>query len=410
MKDSSRCRCTVPAVVANINNIMGLSMIRTLGRGGVPVWGVVGSGSCHEPYGNTVRRSRYLARCQVFDDRNYESGLIDCLLRLGEESESPPVLFPASDTDMIMVSAHREQLQKRFRILMPPHSMLEILLNKDRFQRLAEDRELPVPATFRVAEGSAIAGVASQVRYPCIVKPPWRDAEWIHRHGNTKVLRCESAAELRAACEEVLPACGRLAVQEIVTGPESNIVCSFAYLNERSEALAMFLCRKLRQFPPYFGNTALAEGVSEDSVAALTEQICRALGLVGYVSIEFKKDVVDGCYKILEITPSRLNRQAGVADVSGVPIPICWYRHLTGQALPEITAKTGLRWVSEVNDLRSMRWYLRSGEWSWGSWLKSYARVRRCELFAWDDLMPVFGLAQTAVCSRFRKEKQSGGS
>jgi D-aspartate ligase len=390
-----------PAVVANINNIMGLSIIRSLGREGVPVWGVYGSATHREPYAEVAPRSRYLVRRQVFDDGDYEKGLIECLLRLGEEAESPPVLFPVSDLDMILISSHREALQRRYRLLMPPHALLDALLNKDRFQRLAEERALPVPVTFRAESGAEVAAIAGRVRYPCLVKPPWRDAAWLLRRGNTKVLRCESPDELQAAGEEVLQACGRLAVQELVAGPESNIVCSFAYLNERSEPLAMFVCRKLRQFPPYFGNTALAEGVQDEAAAELTAGICRTLGLVGYASVEFKRDLKDGLYKILEITPSRINRQAGIADASGVSIPSCWYRHLTGQAPPAAKATPGLRWVSEVNDLRAARWYWGSGEWSFVNWLKSYRGIARWELFARDDLKPFFALGLSAARSRF---------
>jgi hypothetical protein len=67
--------------------------------------------------------------------------------------------------------------------------------------------------------------------------------------------------------------------------------------------VGIFTSRKIRQFPPHFGNSSLVQHVHEPKVVELTAQICWQLGLVGYVSIEFKQDARDGAFKIIELTP-----------------------------------------------------------------------------------------------------------
>jgi hypothetical protein len=51
-------------------------------------------------------------------------------------------------------------------------------------------------------------------------------------------------------------------------------------------------------------------------------------------------------------------------------------------------AKIGPKWISEVNDVRAFFTYRSSPGFSLSSWVKSYAGVRGCEIFARDDLRP----------------------
>jgi predicted ATP-grasp superfamily ATP-dependent carboligase len=164
--------------------------------------------------------------------------------------------------------------------------------------------------------------------YPCIIKPGWRNEAWQRQHGNDKVVVVNNPDELLDRLRSLYDRFEHLVVQEIVPGSERNIVCSFTYLTEESEPLGIFTSGKIRQFPPNFGNSSLVQQVSEPQVVALTVRICKQLGLVGYASIEFKKDERDGTYKVIEITPCRFNRQAGLADAAGLCLPYVWYCHV----------------------------------------------------------------------------------
>jgi predicted ATP-grasp superfamily ATP-dependent carboligase len=150
----------------------------------------------------------------------------------------------------------------------------------------------------------------------------------------------------------------------------------------------MFLCRKIRQYPPDFGNTSLAEAVSAPEVEQISRRICKQLALVGYVGIEFKRDPRDNAYKILEITPSRIDRQAGLSDACGINIPYLWYAYLLGLNVKAGVSEKPYRWASEVNEVRSLGRYLKRREWTIINWLRSYRNVRRWEVFAGDDLFP----------------------
>jgi predicted ATP-grasp superfamily ATP-dependent carboligase len=383
----------IPAVIVNANNIMALSILRSLGRRGIPVICIFGKSNRREPYYNIISSSRYVAKKYFFQEDESGDNLVQCLIGLSiNKAEEKSVLFPVGDADMICISMKRGLLKNKYRLLMPAHGTLENLLCKEKFFEFATRNALPIPRTYIINQGTDIEKVGKEARFPCVLKPSWRNSHWLRRYRNEKVLHVAGAKELNDKFQEISRHVSGFVLQEVVAGGEDQILCSFVYLNEFSEPLAMFMCKKLRQFPRRFGNTALAESVFDPEVARLTVSICKKLELVGYASIEFKRNSDDGCYKILEITPSRLNRQVGLADAAGMNIPYIWYCHQVGKTLEVKDYNLATRWLSEVNDFRALSEYIRAKEYTLKTWINSYRGIRSCEVFAKDDLNPLLKL------------------
>lgn len=377
----------VPAVVIDAGAPSALDVVRALGFRGVPVTGVFCDPSNRAFYARITRASRYLRTSVTVRDGE---GLVATLLRLGSELPVGTVLITLGDTEMLAVSRAREELAPFFRLCMPPREMIEALLDKSRFAELANEHGIPVPRTFPVSDESTLQVAVEYTRFPCIIKPPWRDRQWSRSQGTLKVFRARNCTELIAGGRKLLRHYDHGIVQEEVTGPETNLFCAFAFLDERSEPVTLSVCRKMRQYPPYFGNTALAESVVQPEVEQLTRDICRRLGLVGYASIEFKREPETGRWLVLEITPCRVDRQAGVTEIARRSVVAAWYATLAGSAPdPVRPLRIGVRWASPSNDLRSLRTYLHNREWSLFAWLWSYLRVRRCEVFSLRDPWPL---------------------
>ena len=385
-----------PALVVNANNIAALLPIRVLGRKGIPVTCVFGRG-LRSQYAPVVRASRFVANVQTFDETDYEANLVQCLCDIGKASRDKAVLYPASDLDMIVISGNRHRLEAHYHLLMPPHPLLMNLLNKDWFYPFAAERGIPVPRTLQVNRPSELDAAARKVGFPCIVKPAWRDEAWQTYYGNQKVLKVHDADELRLVCRCLHERQYELTVQEIIPGPERNLLCTFTYLNERSESLGIFTSTKVRQFPPHFGNSSLVKQVNEHAVVQLTTHICKQLGLVGYASIEFKKDDRDGSFKVIEITPCRFNRQAGLSEAAGLSLPYVWYRHLLNHQTDCSVTSGNVAWISEVNEARAFWQYWRNGEYTLLQWLASYRGVTEYEVFAKDDPLPFLALLPSAL-------------
>lgn len=393
----------VPAVVVNANNISALIPIRSLGRKGIPVTCVFGQGALGG-YAPVVGSSRFVSEKYTFDESDYEGSLVSCLCHIGKSYGRKSVLFPTSDIDMIVVSANRDILQEYYHLLMPSHELLSNLLSKDWFYPFAKARGIPIPRTFRIESKEDIDHIAREVAYPCIIKPAWRDEAWQARFGNLKVIISNGAEELRTNFRRLYDQFKELMVQEIVRGGESNIICTFTFLDERSNPRGMFTSSKIRQFPPHFGNSSLVRRVSEPRVEELTTRICKQLGLVGYVSIEFKKDDTDGEFKVIEMTPCRFNRQTGLSDDAGFSIPYVWYCHVLNMPVESAPTTSACTWVSEINEVRAFLDYWRNGEYTVAEWMRSYKHVSCCELFAKDDPCPFIMLLPSAFVHWVRRK------
>lgn len=397
-----------PAVVVNADSVMALAIVRSLGRRRVPVTGLFRRASGFRSGRALVRASRYLDTRIDFDGPDYETALIDGLLDVARVERDRPVLFPVSDRDMIAVSRARDVLAPHFRLLLPSHDLLDALLSKECFAVLATHLGLPVPRTFSV-ESLADAEVAlDHSGLPCVIKPSWRDGTWHRAFGHEKLLVAHTREALHEGLQRALRVAPRLVVQEIVGGPEAEIVCSFAYVDENGQVLAMAACRKLRQHPPGYGNTALAESIRAPDVEALSRDVIAKLGVVGYVSIEFKRDPADEQLKIIEVTPARLNRQAAVGELGGADLAFTWYRHLTGAPGDAILPRPGLRWVSELNELRALPAYRQEPSWSALEWLRSLRSVRRLEILASDDPGPALALPLRAASHALWRKLRPG--
>jgi hypothetical protein len=80
-------------------------------------------------------------------DRSWKdpNALVERLLEFGRAQPQPPVFYYDGDADLLLVSRHRAQLREAFRFVVPEAELVEALVDKARFQALAERLELPVP-------------------------------------------------------------------------------------------------------------------------------------------------------------------------------------------------------------------------------------------------------------------------
>ena len=114
------------------------------------------------------------------------------------------------------------------------------------------------------------------------------------------------------------------------------------------------------------------------------------LGYRGIMDLDLRLDRRDGQYKLLDFNP-RLGAQFRLfRTVAGVDVATAAYLDLTGQAIGD-SEQAPRRFLVENYDPLGALGYLRHGELSISSWLKSLRGVDEVAWFARDDLRP-FGL------------------
>lgn len=382
----------------------GLASVRSLARVGVPVIAIDRDRDAF------TMRTRL---CQKLMLRNGMDSveLIDTLLELGPRLPSKAVLFPSNDGAVQNLSQHREALEPYYRFIFPSHETVTMALDKKRFYQFAQQHQLDIPESYYPADGTDCARIAKQIPYPALIKPYQPNPVWRQRFPGKKLFRADNAAALIKLYDELAQVQQDLIVQEIIPGTDDNLSFSLTYFDAHSRPLGMFTGRKLRQYPPHFGTSSMAESRLDSEIAQRTTDILSAMRYTGYGSIEFKWDPRKEIFKAIEVTV-RTWFPHGISTACGLNLLQIAYCDLVGLAVPKDTGfADGVKWIHEDRDLRSALQMIRGGELSVGKWLRSYQGKRTYALAAADDPLPfIFFLIHMGTVPWRALARRLGGS
>jgi D-aspartate ligase len=298
--------------------------------------------------------SRHAGSRLAWDDHGEgNEKLIERLLEFGAAQTEPPVLFYQEDAQALLISRHRQRLAKAFRFVAAETNLVEDLLDKARFQMLAERHALPVPPGRRF-DPRTIEPALLGLRFPLTIKPLTQLDRRNDAFGDHKVLYAENPEALRALWPQ-LAALGRdLLAQEFVHGSEARIESYHCYVDRQGRIVGEFAGRRIRSYPVRFGSTTALEITDAADVRRLGRNVIERLGLTGVATLDFKRDM-QGHLKLLGINPHfSLWHHPGA--LAGVNIPALVYADLTGAPRPaSMRVKAGLRWCHPWQDFAAAR-------------------------------------------------------
>lgn len=366
----------------------GLDIARSLGRRGIPVFG-------HDRGPNWACLSRYVMPCPSAPDEP-ESALLEAVLNWGRQIGGHPLLIPLQDDYVLFVSRHREALERVYRFVLPDAEVIESLVSKSKMWSLCSANGVALPLTLRPHSSDDFAAIASEIRFPCLIKPNY-SRSWVCSpptivEKGQKAIQVTSAGELVGLSPHFADGRGDVIVQEVIRGPDSNLHYVVAYFDNSGRSRASFVGRKLRTCPPHFGPGTYVESVHAPEIAELAVKLLSSLGYKGCAGVEVKLDPRDGVYKLIEVN-ARFGLWDGFAAKCGVDFAYLAYADAVGLPLPpEPPAyRAGMRWVQPERDFWAVLDYFRSGELSPADWLRSLFRCRAVAGVAWDDPLPWLG-------------------
>lgn len=376
-----------------------LNMVRSLGLAGIPC-AVAGTADTPAVYSRFTRTSVH------WDGDEWEPSerLVDVLLRFGSEQDQPPVLFYQSDTHLILLSRHRRRLGEVFRFVVPDPELVEILVDKGRFQALAERHGLPVPKAQVVDPAAGQGPIEVDLRFPVVVKPVMRRGSWDDLVGSPKALEFQTPAELREMWPAFAAAGIKLMVQEAIAGPETCVESYHVYAERGGDIVADFTGKKVRTIPRARGHSTAVTVSAADDVAALGREIVRELRLEGVAKFDFKRGP-DGRLNLFEINP-RFSLWHYLGSAAGLNLPAIVYADLAGLPRPKMTpARPGTRWCQPLTDWQAAKLHgvPLGGRLKW---------LRECEAKTanWDDPLPILisRLRRSDAFRRFSRRVRLG--
>jgi predicted ATP-grasp superfamily ATP-dependent carboligase len=307
----------LPAVILGIDTPIGLTVIRDLGREGVPVIGIGRS------EGALGMSSKYLARGIV--RAASAEGLVDQLVALGAEL-GEACLFAISENDIALLNRHRERL-KAFRLLFADEARMESVLNKDRTYAAARRVGIFAPRTEQVGSLLEAEALAGGLRYPVVLKWANPHEAWPHLSPfglkPEKLRYCQDAAELVAALRPFEQPGVFPLIQEYCAGYGLG---QFVLMKD-GVAHYTFQHRRVHEWPPEGGFSSACESVPAAEHADLMARsiaLLRELEWEGMAMVEYRHDPATGESALMEIN-GRFWGSLPLAYHAGARFPLLCY-------------------------------------------------------------------------------------
>jgi D-aspartate ligase len=390
-----------PAVILKLDpNVMhhgGLGAIRSLGRLGVPVYGV------HEDPLAPAARSRYLhgrwirrvGRSGTDDAEQVHAGLLTLAQRIGR----PAVLVPTDDAGAIFLAEHGNELRRHFLFPDPPSDLPRQLAGKYTLYQLCNELGVPCVTAVLPRSLSEAWEFADQVGFPVMAKlaTPWRSS-------SAQGLRSTSVMHTREQLTRCWQACAApegtglmdglgLMLQEYIPAGQDYFFhgyCTATSTDGQSRCRPAFVGIKERSYPANAGLTSLGRWVDNPRLHREATELVTRLRFRGIVDLDYRLDARDGQYKLLDFNP-RLGAQFRLfSDTAGIDVVIAAHLDLTGRAIPQGAPHVGRSFLVENYDPFTALSYRQSGL-NFRTWLASFRQADELAWFAKDDLAP-FGL------------------
>lgn len=384
-----------PPVIVLGGDTSALSVARSLGPTGVTVHGV--------GVAAFAQRSRFLRTIPVRRDLDPESAWARCLLGPATEHLRGAVVLATSDVGLLVLARHRERLLGRFRLDECDVPAQLAMLDKLCTYQRAREADVPTPRFWQVDGPADLERYRGELVYPLIVKPLLSHEFKARFPGIKKFRVVADFAELLAAHRELDGAGVAVMLVEKIPGSDEQL-CSYAtYLDPAGNPTYDFTKRVIRRFPPNEGLACYHVTDHDLEVKDLALALLKHVGLRGVASVEFIRDVRDGQLKLIECN-ARFSAANPLVAAAGLDLAQHVYSRILGRRhdMP-VSYPAGLRMIYPTDDVRAFLALRRTGELTFGRWVRSLAHRQTFPVLALHDPAPAFARAVLRVAKLSRR-------
>jgi len=299
-------------LVTDAHYYNALAAVRALGRSGTYVI------SCsHKKFAQSFysKYSMKNIRCPLPVHPSFPKFIRDILDKISIDA-----VIPVGYDSTISLSRDLKDRGLDERIPVADWNSMEIACDKEKTIDFARHLGIPIPKTFR--------NVDDVDSFPVVVKA---------KKGAGKIRYVNSISELKVVYQQ------ESIIQEYIHGEGYGFFALFNHGRER----AIFMHRRIREFPTTGGPSTCAESIYDENLLRLGVKILRALNWHGVAMVEMKKDIETGEFKLMEINP-KFWGSLDLAIVSGINFPYLLSKMaIEGDVEPVMEYKAGVkfRWI-----------------------------------------------------------------
>ncbi len=372
-----------------------IGIARSAGRLGIPVYHL------HQGSPSRLYASRYSHRALTLPADADAERRLEVLLAFAARA-GPAVLVAVDDASAVFVDEHADTLRGSFVFPSQPAGLVGALCSKRELLALCARHGVASPRSAFPTSAEELEGCIEQMGLPLMVKriaPPNPGGE-----PAPSVMLARDPRELLEAYRLMGSAgVSNAMVQELIPGQPESLWMFNGYFDAHSKPLVAFTGVKLRQAPPDTGATTLGVCRANPEIANTTIRFMQALGYRGMLDMDYCRDPRDGRYKLLDANPRIGATFRLFVDTQGVDVLRAMYLDLTGEPVSSGVQRQGRRWVAEPLDLRSSLIYLRRGELTARTWLRSLRGVQEAAWWAADDPLPLPSVFLRLFGARLRR-------
>jgi predicted ATP-grasp superfamily ATP-dependent carboligase len=236
------------------------------------------------------------------------------------EREAIDTVYPSWDPEVALLSRHKARFTARgIALPVPDWRVLRTTMDKYVMSRAALDAGFPCPRTCLPGTLAEAREMAEELGFPLFVKPRFSSGS----RGVRLVTRPQGLAD---AIVELEGAFGMPVLQEWIPGALDRRVNVGVTLDRTGRPVALSARRNIRAVFRSFVSVTSA-GVNFDDAALFENavRLLRALGYVGYATVQLKLDPRDGQGKLLEVN-CRPGYQAWCDAATGLNVPLLCVR------------------------------------------------------------------------------------
>lgn len=304
-----------------------LATVRSLGLKGAEV--SVGSTSLHAvSFYSKYARSNYIYP----NPKNTPLRFINAIKRLVEKGNYD-VLLPIGYNTTVTTAKFKEQLIQHVAVPVADYDSLSIAADKNKTLKFADKIGIPIPKTIACKNFNDVKKAVKELKFPMVIKAALETGRTTYASRLT---------ELRSKCRSLLTSLSDgFLIQEYIPGDGYGF---FGLFNEGA-LRAIFMHKRLREYPITGGPSTAAESVYKPRLKELGLKILRPLNWHGVAMVEFRKDFRDNEFKLMEINP-KFWGSLDLAIASGMDFPylICKMA-VDGDVKPVFRYKVGVKFM-----------------------------------------------------------------
>ena len=306
-----------------------LAAVRSLGKRGVEV--TVGESSRVA----ASFFSKYCSRRLVYPSVRRHPEAFLAFLHQELRKSNYDLIMPIEEETLLLLARHREEFASVARLPIPPYEAIVKVRDKGWLLQHASQMRIPIPRTVWVKDMADLRTIKDAIPPPWVIKPRVSS-------GSFGIAYVEYEEDLPEAYRKVHSQFPFPLIQERLPLEGEAFGCS-ALLDKGSQVKALFVHRRLREYPITGGPSTLRESVRHPRIEELGIRLLQSLKWHGVAMVEFKVDPRDNEPKLMELNP-RFWGSLALAIHAGVDFPYLLYKMAMGEEFaPVVDYKVGVR-------------------------------------------------------------------